>query len=324
MKLNKKVFNYFLIILGVILGILATFSIYSHVRYGRSATATLAESILGQNEKETYDVTKAKLESKIGHEEEYTIPDSIEFSCTLSQKKVGDRNVYYMNYDQASDYTIFYVHGGAYVEEPIPNHWQFLDTLVQKTGCQIIMPDYPLAPNHVYSEAYEFLENLYRDYVTANPDKKMILMGDSAGGGLSLGLAEDFKSIGIKDPDEIILMSPWVDVTLSNPEIEQYESDDPLLSRAVRACGEYWAGDTPLTDWKVSPLYGDLSDIKNVTLFVGTREILYPDDIKLFEYLKDDPSNELHIGKGMNHVYPLYPIPEGRDATKIICDKIVD
>ena len=63
-------------------------------------------------------------------------------------------------------------------------------------------------------------------------------------------------------------------------------------------------------DWHVSPVFGDLKGIRNVTVCAGTREILYPDIMKFFGMLDDDPSNELIVGEGMIHAYPLFPVPE--------------
>ena len=144
-------------------------------------------------------------------------------------------------------------------------------------------------------------------------------MGDSAGGGLSLALTEHFKAEGIRLPDELVLLSPWVDVSMENEQITDYESVDPFLSVApLRSCGEQWKGDLDAHDWRVSPIYGDLKGIRNVTVFVGTDGILYPDITKFFGLLDKDPSNKLIVGEEMNHVYPLFPIPEAKPAVNEI------
>ena len=76
-------------------------------------------------------------------------------------------------------------------------------------------------------------------------------------------------------------------------------------------------------DWRVSPIYGDLKGIHNVTVFVGTSEIFCPDVTKFFRMLDDDPSNDLVIGEGMNHVYPLFPIREARPAVDRILQVVM-
>ena len=66
-----------------------------------------------------------------------------------------------------------------------------------------------------------------------------------------------------------------------------------------------------------------MKGIRNVTMFVGTSEIFYPDVTKLFRMLDVDPSNEIIIGEEMNHVYPLFPIREAKPAVEKILQVIV-
>ena len=136
-------------------------------------------------------------------------------------------------------------------------------------------------------------------------------MGDSAGGGLALGLVQDFVQNNIKLPEGLILLSPWVDLTMTNPDIKKYIKKDPLLHvDTLLADAKAWAGDADLSDWKVSPLYGEMKNLPEVLLFSGTREL------KLREA---NVKTEFEIGKNLNHVYPAFPIPESTKAiSKIV------
>ena len=179
-------------------------------------------------------------------------------------------------------------------------------------------------PFATWREAFDLIVPLYREYRTAHPDQKVVVMGDSAGGGLSLAVTEQFKAEGIRLPDELILLSPWVDVVMDNEQIKEYESRDPFLSLPpLQLCAKYWMGDLDAHDWRVSPIYGDVKGLRNVTVFVGTSEIFYPDVTKLFRMLDVDPSNEIIIGEEMNHVYPLFPIREAKPAVEKILRVIV-
>ena len=92
-------------------------------------------------------------------------------------------------------------------------------------------------------------------------------MGDSAGGGLALGLAEALRDEGDTLPEELILISPWVDLTMSNPDMKDYVKHDPMLGiDGLRRMGEVWANGLELTDPKVSPIFGDLSGLPPVTI----------------------------------------------------------
>ena len=223
--------------------------------------------------------------------------------------------VFYANEESDSKNVVFYIHGGAYFMDFTSLHWKLLETLVKEADVQVIAPAYRLVPFATYREAFDLIVPLYREYCMSHPDKNIILMGDSAGGGLSLALTEYFKAEGIRLPDKLILLSPWVDVSLDNEQIKEYESLDPFLKVApLCSCAERWKGDLDVHDWRVSPIYGDLAGIRNVLVFVETDGIFYPDITKFFGMLDEDPSNELIIGEEMNHVYPLLPIPEAKPA----------
>ena len=179
----------------------------------------------------------------------------------------------------------------------------------------VIAPAYRLLPFATYREAYDLIVPVYKHYCEQYPEKKIMMMGDSAGGGLSLALAEYFKSKGIRLPDELILFSPWVDVSMENEEIQEYQPRDPFLfTESLRPLGKRWADDLDVHDPRISPIYGDLTGIRNVSVFVGTDEIIYPDATKMFSMLDRDVSNELIVGEEMNHVYPLFPIKEAVNA----------
>ena len=95
---------------------------------------------------------------------------------------------------------------------------------------------------------------------------------------------------------------------------------------ALREMGKVWAGDLDLKDYRVSPLFGDVSKLPKTVLFVGTDETLYSDILKFYNLLVDnDIDAELNIGDGMNHVYPIYPlVPESKEAFDHIVDVILN
>lgn len=231
--------------------------------------------------------------------------------------------IFYANEDTASPCTVFYLHGGAYVHDFSPFHWRFLEKLVDGTDAAVIAPAYRLIPYATWKDAYGLIIPLYKDYVEQHPEKKVALMGDSAGGGLALALAEQFKLDGIRMPDELILLSPWVDLSMDNPAIATYADEDPWLSVPwLKTCGRSWAGGTDIRDRRLSPINGDLSGIGNVTVFTGTKEVFNPDLLKLYSLLDKSNLNELVVGQSMMHVYPLMPIPEAKPACETIFRKV--
>ena len=208
----------------------------------------------------------------------------------------------------------------AYINDASSYHWKFCDKLAQRVNAEVIFPIYPLTPNHTWEETFDLLAVLYQELMK-NADGPVIIMGDSVGGGLAVAFCEYISGLGLEQPDKMILFSPWMDISMSNPDAAGYEDADPMLSAyGLIEMGRYWAGDIDLTDYRVSPIYGDISSLRNVYLFVGTREIFYPDVVKFYVMLNGEAvKTELYIGEGMNHVYPLYPIPEADEAMEQIC-----
>ena len=147
-------------------------------------------------------------------------------------------------------------------------------------------------------------------------------MGDSAGGGLALGIIEHVRQ-QIKDPNEIILLSPWVDMAMDNPDLVEYEKIDGWLTMApLSKVTKYWVKDLDVKDYRVSPIYGEYQDLKNVTVFIGEKELLYPDLIRFCDGLTDS-TTKVYFGMGLKHVFPLLPAREAKPYVEIILNTII-
>ena len=322
-KFNKKVVSV-ASIAATLPALVGSYAGYQKLRYNRSAKAGLIELYLGNKYKKlrNIDETKRLEKQKEDKNEETVNVYEFDTKSKFYTRIVSDRQVWHLNSVNGSNSIIFYIHGGSYVHEFVDIQWEMADKIAQETDAEVIIPDYGLAPFYTYKDSYELLTKLYIDYVAENPDKDVYIMGDSAGGGLALGLVQDFVQNNIKLPKGLILLSPWVDLTMSNPDIQKYIKKDPLLHvDTLLSDAKSWAGNADLSDWKVSPLYGEMKNLPEVLLFSGTRELLYPDIALLAEKLrKANVKTGFEIGKNLNHVYPAFPIPE---ATKAI-SKIVE
>ncbi|MEI6123732.1 MAG: alpha/beta hydrolase [Bacteroidota bacterium] len=179
---------------------------------------------------------------------------------------------------QASNTTILYLHGGAYMANLIKFHWDFIEALVRKTNATVIVPDYPLAPHANCMDVYAFITEIYKQWLQTTPAGHIVIMGDSAGGGLALGFAENLKKEHIKQPSQIILLSPWLDITMSNPDIRLTNKKDKMLEiNSLQAAGQMYAANLQPTNYLVSPIYGDFSGLGKISLFIGTHDILVAD-----------------------------------------------
>ena len=194
--------------------------------------------------------------------------------------------------------------------------------MAKNSHSKLVIPLYPLAPKHTAIETYDLLDKLYSKMIEENPNSNIVFAGDSAGGGLALGFAEYLLDKEIKNPDKLILISPWVDISMENEEIDNYIDVDPMLNKTTLLVeGEMWKGNLSNKDYRVSPIYGKMQGLGDIIIFTGTREILFPDAVLLQSKLKESGVNSiLEIGENMNHVYVGYPIKEADEAM----DKIIE
>ena len=190
---------------------------------------------------------------------------------------------------------IIYFHGGSYVAEATQNHWDFLENIVKDTGYTVIMPDYPLTPKYHYQDVYDMVEPLYKEIVESVGNENVILMGDSAGGGLALGLYEKMEEETVALPVKTILISPWLDVRLENENIQEFEKRDTILNKeALRLAGIAYAGKDGINSYLVNPIDGDVSTLQNIKIFIGTDDILNP-DCQLLKEKTDDVNGDVEI-----------------------------
>ena len=214
---------------------------------------------------------------------------------------------------------ILYIHGGGYTLGIAQTHWDLLAELSKATGCGIVMPNYPLLPNHTAIEAHTLVLKLYRELTKRIPASRIIIMGDSAGGGFSLALSEKITEQSLPLPMHIILISPWVDITGGDKSIEEYDNWPHI--NELHQFGLSWANGMDAHDPMVSPLYGNMQGLPPTDIFVGTWEVFYPDIVKCTEKLKEAGVNvTLHIGEELGHVYPLYPDTDGKEARRAIAE----
>ena len=212
---------------------------------------------------------------------------------------------------------VIYLHGGAHLTQPTIYQMRFCAELSQAISARILMPLYPLLPRHHCTDALAQLLPFCRS-VLSNEQVPVSMMGDSSGGGLCAAVCEELEES--LQPERMALLSPWVDATMESFAIEELEPVDPVLSKpGLAMIGREWAGSLTPADPRVSPINGDLSKLKKVTLFTGEQEILRPDIVRFYQKLvKAGCETDLIIGKGEYHVYPIFtPTAENRSFRQV-------
>lgn len=331
----KNIFNKHKIISGILIFVIVFFMLLfgiSHGVYHRSFFATVIEIYMVIIDREqiyaegpAYDANIA--ERAVTNLEPYLKPDSVKMDVSYTYDYQHGMQVYRFNEETLTDTMIIYYPGGGYLNDPLVYHWKIINKLCQETNLPVLMPVYPKAPNYTCEQSYEVVMNFYLDVVANENIKKVIFIGDSSGGGMSLVMAQLLRDNHpeVLQPSELILLSPWVDASAENEEIKEIDPHDPMLDEyGLVEIGKLWAGDLDVHDPMVSPIYGTFENLGHITMFASTRDILCPDDIKLSEMLTEQGIEHTFVlEEGLNHPYALFPIPEANDARAVIVDAIL-
>ena len=284
---------------------------------GRSPQAIIVSHALNKATMEEYEQGKGDTTDKSVVE----IPDGVKFPREMRQYRVGNMQVFHMEPQDDSKPIVLYIHGGAYLHNFEKLHWKAMAEWAERTGCGIVAPNYPLLYCYTASDAHPLMMQLYQQLIKQYPAKRVIIMGDSAGGGFTLALAQEMGNDSIEQPGHLVLISPWVDVLGGDDALQ--EKDTFLNAEVLRKVGADWASDIDPRDPKISPLYGDMQGLPPTDLYTGTWEIFYTDVVKTYDKMKAAGVDaHLHVAEKMGHVYPLWPCPEGSSARKEIANII--
>lgn len=253
-------------------------------------------------------------------------PKRTEKVCNVTSYATVGRNVFVLSPKNGkATQHILYLHGGAYVQNFVSQHWKFLSNLVASTKSVVIAPDYPLAPKHTFIDAFRMVVSVYHEMVANVGSHNIVIMGDSAGGGFSLALCQWLKSENLPQPKRIILLSPWLDLTLTNPEIRSIDFRDPFLGiSGLRKAALTYAGGYDLNHYLLSPINGSLNGLAPISIFIGSNDILVADARKLRMIAKQRGIEiDYHEYSGMVHVWMLLYFPESRHAQRKIEQLVV-
>ena len=161
--------------------------------------------------------------------------------------------------DRRRQAVAFHCHGGGFVACPLDSYHFYGAMLVEQLGLRVVMPDYRLAPEHPYPAAHDDCLSAYRGLLESGVDpNRLVVMGDSCGGGLALSTLLGARDAGLPMPACFVSISGWFDLSVARPGDG---APDPFLTAAwVRNRGrDYTAGALPLDDPRVSPVYAELS-----------------------------------------------------------------
>jgi epsilon-lactone hydrolase len=246
--------------------------------------------------------------------QEFPLPEGV----SIASAEVDGIKAEWIRAANASEETvILYFHGGGYLIGSLASHRHITSAISQASEATVFAVDYRLAPEHPFPAAVDDAVAAYRWLLQQGiKPHRIIIAGDSAGGGLTIATLLTLRDEGTALPAAAVCISPWVDLTNSS---ESYKNlADPMLTKNEldQFAQGYLQGQdakTPLA----SPLFADLHGLPPLLIQVGTQEHLYDDSVGLEAKAKEAGVNAtLEVWEEMIHVWHYFHpmLQEGREA----------
>lgn len=227
---------------------------------------------------------------------------------------------------QASTQLIFHIHGGAFFLGSMNTHRAFLTQVTARTQMQVLHLDYPLSPEAQFPEALDALFDVYAVLLDQGIQAKdIILSGDSCGANLALALALKIQQEQLPQVSGLVLMSPFLDLTLSSESLRYNRKHDALLSIEALETGidYYVPRSVDRADPLVSPFFAELKGLPPIHIQVGSKEILL-DDAQRFKVKAEEAGLdvEFKLYTGMWHNFQMFSswFEEGQRALSDLAD----
>jgi acetyl esterase/lipase len=215
---------------------------------------------------------------------------------------------------------LVYFHGGGYCSGSIRSHRRLVTEAGRAAGIRTIAVAYRLAPEHPFPAALDDALMTWRYLQRQSvPAKQIVVGGDSAGGGLTLALIGQLRTMGADCPACAWLLSPWTDLTMSGSTLATKDVVDPLIHGPYlhELADAYLPEGTDRKDPRVSPLYADLKGFPPTLVQVGSNETLLADSVRFAgAAAMADVAITLEAWPSMIHAWPLWNarLEAGRQA----------
>ena len=170
---------------------------------------------------------------------------------TFSDERWGDTRVLRLaaRSEPRAPVRLLYLHGGAFIFHIQAGQWALPTELLDRLGGVVLTPFYPLAPEHDWRAGIDAARRVYLGLVDECGAHNVVVIGDSAGGGLALSLAQVLRDAGEPLPAALVLFSPWLDLAVKGDDQPAIQRIDPALSiEVLRAAGRLWAHDAAVDD----------------------------------------------------------------------------
>jgi epsilon-lactone hydrolase len=218
---------------------------------------------------------------------------------------------------------ILYLHGGGYVLFSTTLYRDLICRIARASDARVLAINYRLAPEHPYPAAVDDAMAAYRWLLkTGVKPSRVAVMGDSAGGGLTFVLLQKLRDKKLPLPACAVCLSPWADLTMSNPTHRDNRKKDPMMQKTIlRDCAAHYAGKKKQSDPGISPQFGKFSKLPPLLIQVGSEEVLLDDARVAAEKAgKAGTKVDLQVWHGMIHDFQMWAkvLPDARKAIRDI------
>ena len=214
---------------------------------------------------------------------------------------------------------VLYLHGGGYCCGDLEYAKGFGTILSDLAGVRVFCPAYRLAPEYPFPAALDDALESYRFLLKTFPAEKIVLSGESAGGGLIYCLCLKAREEGLPLPGGLVAMSPWTDLTSSGASYSENVDVDPSMTPEKLARFAFCYTREPENPL-CSPLFGDLAGLPESLIFVGGDEVMRDDAVQMHQrLLASGCKSTLTVAPEMWHAYVLYGIKERHSDVDDIC-----
>ncbi len=219
---------------------------------------------------------------------------------------------------------ILYLHGGGFATGSIKSHRAIVGRIAEAGNIRALLIEYRLAPEHPFPAAIQDVLLAY-DWLRKNGSEKIVIVADSAGGGLALSTVTSLRDKQLPMPVLVVCMSPLIDVEGTGESVIANAKRDPWLKVEAKSIFKYYIGQNNPRNPLISPLYADYTNLPPLLIFVGGDEIMLSDSTRLAEKAKNAGGDvQIKIWEGMWHVFPFFApfVPESLQAITEIGDFI--
>jgi monoterpene epsilon-lactone hydrolase len=217
------------------------------------------------------------------------------------------------------DRVILYLHGGGYVIGSINTHRAMIARIARASNARALAIDYRLAPEHPFPAAVDDATRAYKWLLAQGyKPQKIVIAGDSAGGGLTLATLIALRDSGQPLPAGAVPISPWTDLEGTGESVRSRAEKDPMVAQdnLAESAKQYYGAHDP-KDPLVSPLHANFRGLPPMLIQVGDAEILLDDATRVAERAKlAGVDVELEVWDDMIHVWHVFAklLPEGQQA----------